>query len=139
MLCAADSHTLFRSLHLSTWLSLETLTLGAGNLGIPAFREPQKPSPALTQTLPPPTDLSTPGSQERSAFSCPLIPLQSQWPWNSRGPLYYATWVVQRVRQVAVTSLTFCSTRDHRQPCHLFHRERLVTNGTGKNACTGQE
>lgn len=53
-LCSTDSHGLFRSLHLSTWLSLETLTLGAGNLGIPAFREPLKHSLALTQTSPPP-------------------------------------------------------------------------------------
>lgn len=66
-------HALFKSLHLSTWLSLETLTLpSAGNLGIPAFREPQKHSLALTQTLPPPpADLSQKQAPRR--MFCPFL------------------------------------------------------------------
>lgn len=111
-LCSTDSHALFRSLHLSTWLDLETLTLGAGNLGIPAFREPLKHSPALTQALPsPPADLLKTGSlknKERSALSV-LQPLSIH---NGAGAVrVYCT--TPLAREAAATSVTLCSTRDH--------------------------
>lgn len=116
-LCSTDSHALFRSLHLSTWLGLETLTLGAGNLGIPAFREPLKHSLALPQALPPPP-ISSPSSsrrplenrlpEERSALSV-LQPLSIH---NGAGAVrVYCTTPI--AREAVAPSVTLCSTRDH--------------------------
>lgn len=95
-LCSTDSHRLFRSLHLSTWLSLETLTLGAGNPGIPAFREPLKHSLALTQTPPPtPRPLCPFLSSNLSPFTMGLeqsgstAPLHSCGSESQRGCCYF--------------------------------------------------